>query len=118
VLHKPFTPESFATPLLRAAHAALEADGDRVDAENRQLRAQLQQWFAQPTSDARAGETLRQQMLAQQDQASKRMMQTVLDVSRVLTLEQRRQLAERAGQRTAMMERHRSERESMGKALP
>jgi hypothetical protein len=42
----------------------------------------------------------------------------VLDVSRVLTLEQRRQLAERAGQRTAMMERHRSERESMGKALP
>jgi protein CpxP len=98
--------------------AAASADMKAQREAGRALRAQLQQWFAQPTSDARAGETLRQQMLAQQDQASKRMMQTVLDVSRVLTLEQRRQLAERAGQRTAMMERHRSERESMGKALP
>jgi protein CpxP len=33
--------------------------------------------------------TLRQQMLAQHDQASKRMMQAMLDVSRVLTPEQR-----------------------------
>jgi periplasmic protein CpxP/Spy len=96
--------------------AAAAADMKAQHEAGRALRAQVQQLFTQPTLDARAAEALRQQMLAQQDQASKRMMQTVLDVSRVLTLQQRQQLAERFGQRTAMMERHRSERESLDKA--
>ena len=68
--------------------------------------------FAQPTVDARAAETLRQQMLAQHDQVSKRALQAMLDVSRVLTAEQRKALADRMAQRKAMMERHRAEREA------
>lgn len=96
--------------------AAAATDMKAQHEAGRALRAQAQQLFTQPTLDARAAEALRQQMLAQQDEASKRMMQTVLDVSRVLTLEQRQQLAERAGQRMAMMERHRSERGARDKA--
>lgn len=79
----------------------------------RTLRQQQMQLFAQPTVDARAAETLRQQMLAQHDAASKRMLQAMLDVSRVLTPEQRQKLAERSAQRRAMMERHRAEREQL-----
>lgn len=96
--------------------AAAATDMKAQHEAGRALRAQVQQLFTQPTLDARAAEALRQQMLAQQDQASKRMMQTVLDVSRVLTLEQRQQLAERANQRMAMMERHRGERGALEKA--
>jgi protein CpxP len=44
-------------------------------------------------------------MLAQHDQASKRMMQAMLDGSRVLTPEQRAKMADMAGQRRAMMDR-------------
>jgi Spy/CpxP family protein refolding chaperone len=96
--------------------AAAATDMKAQHEAGRALRAQVQQLFTQPTLDARAAEALRQQMLAQQDQASKRMMQTVLEVSRVLTLEQRQQLAERANQRMAMMERQRGERGSRDKA--
>jgi Spy/CpxP family protein refolding chaperone len=96
--------------------AAAAADMKAQQEAGRALRAQVRELFTQPTLDARAAEVLRQQMLAQHDQASKRMMQTVLDVSRVLTLEQRQQLAERIGQRTAMMERHRGERAAQDKA--
>ncbi len=79
----------------------------------RSLRDQSAALFAQPTVDARAAETLRQQMLAQHDQASKRQLQTMLDISRVLTPEQRQKIAERMKQGRAMMERHRSEREAL-----
>lgn len=61
----------------------------------RALRDQGRQIFAAPTVDAAAAETLRQQMLAQQDQASKRVLQAMLDVSKVLTPEQRAKMAER-----------------------
>jgi periplasmic protein CpxP/Spy len=76
----------------------------------RALRDQMMQLFTQPTVDARAAETLRQQMLAQHDQASKRTMQAMLDTSRVLTLEQRLKLADSLKQRRDMMERHQRER--------
>lgn len=79
----------------------------------RALHEQAAQIFAQPNVDARAAETLRQQMVARHDAASKRMMQAMLDASRVLTPEQRKTLAERMAQRRSMMERHRSERESL-----
>ena len=82
----------------------------------RQLHEQSQTLFAQPTVDARAAETLRQQMMAQHDQASKRMLQLMLDVSRVLTPEQRKSLSERMTQRRAMMERHRAERDGTERA--
>jgi Spy/CpxP family protein refolding chaperone len=79
----------------------------------RKLQEQGQVLFAQPTVDARAAEALRLQMLAQHDQASKRMMQTMLEVSRVLTPEQRKTLSDRMAQRRSMMERHHRERQSM-----
>ena len=95
--------------LVDAARADLRAQREA----GRKLHEQVQALWAQPTVDARAAEALRQQMLAHHDQASKRMTQLMLDVSRVLTPEQRKQIAERLQQRRAMMERHRGERESM-----
>jgi len=82
----------------------------------RKLHQDMQALFTQPTVDARAVEALRQQMLAQHDQASKRLMQAMLDTSRVLTAEQRKTLADRMAQRRSMMERHRAEREALDKA--
>lgn len=48
-----------------------------------------------PVVDANAAEQLRQQMLAQHDQASRRTLQAMLDISRVLTPEQRATLSQR-----------------------
>jgi Spy/CpxP family protein refolding chaperone len=75
-------------------------------------QVEMAKLFAQPTVDARAVEALRQQMLAQHDQASRRWTQAMLDISRVLTPEQRQLIAERMSQRQAMMQRHRAERDS------
>ena len=77
----------------------------------RALREQAMALFAQPTVDAAAAEALRQQMLAQHDRDSQRMMQTMLEVSRVLTPEQRQQLAERMQQRGERMKRHHDDRQ-------
>lgn len=77
------------------------------------VREQMMKLFAQPTVDANAAEALRAQMLQQHDQSSRRMMQAMLEVSRVLTPEQRKQIADRAAQRGAMMERHMNERRSL-----
>ncbi len=79
----------------------------------RALREQGLKLFTQPVVDANAAEALRQQMLQQHDQGSRRMMQTMLEVSRVLTPEQRKQLAERMAQRGDMMRRHMQERQSL-----
>jgi len=76
----------------------------------RALHEQGMQLFAAPTVDAAAAESLRQQMQAQHDQASKRMLQAMLDVSKVLTPEQRAKMVERMKQRGAMM-KDRRERE-------
>jgi Spy/CpxP family protein refolding chaperone len=77
------------------------------------LREQGMKLFSQPVVDANAAEALRKQMLQQHDEASKRMMQTMLEVSRVLTPEQRKQLADRMAQRGEMMRRHMQERQSI-----
>jgi Spy/CpxP family protein refolding chaperone len=107
------TPEQRAQikQILQAAQAELKAQRDA----GRKLHEQGQALFTQPAIDARAAETLRQQMLAQHDVASKRMLQAMLDVSRVLTPEQRKTLGERLAQRRGMMERHRAEREALDK---
>ena len=76
-------------------------------------REQMLTLFAQPTVDANAAEALRAQMLQQHDQSSRRMMQAMLEVSRVLTPEQRKVLGERMAQRGDMMQRHWSEREQL-----
>ena len=77
------------------------------------LREQALQLFTQPTVDANAAESLRQQMLAQHDQASKRMTQAMVEAANVLTPEQRTQLGEKMKQRRDMMEKHRKEREAL-----
>ena len=82
-----------------AAATDLKAQHDA----GRGLRDQGLQLFATPTVDARAAEALRRQMLDQHDQASKRVLQAMLDVSAVLTPEQRAKFAERMKQRHAGM---------------
>jgi periplasmic protein CpxP/Spy len=80
---------------------------------HRALREQGMKLFSQPTVDATAAEALRQQMLQQHDQASRRMMQSMLEVSRVLTPEQRKLMADRMAQRGDMMRRHMQERKQL-----
>ncbi|MFZ2651363.1 MAG: periplasmic heavy metal sensor [Burkholderiaceae bacterium] len=65
------------------------------------LRAKAVQVFAAPNVDAAAAESLRQQMHAQLDQSSKRVLQAMLDISQVLSPEQRAKLGERFKQRDA-----------------
>jgi periplasmic protein CpxP/Spy len=77
------------------------------------LQGEAAKLFAQPNVDANAVEALRQKQMAQHDQASKRMMQAMLDASRVLTPDQRKQLADRMQQRHQMMERHMKERQTL-----
>lgn len=67
----------------------------------RALHEQGMKLFTQPVVDANAVEALRQQMLQQHDQVSRRRMQALLDVSRVLTPEQRQQLAQKMAERKA-----------------
>ncbi len=100
--------------------AQIKAIADRARADlqaqreaARGTRDQLMALFTQPTVDANAAEALRAQRMQQADQASRRMMQAMLDASRVLSPEQRRQLAERMTQRRAMMERHMNERRAL-----
>jgi protein CpxP len=99
-----------------AQQAAADLKGQRE--QSRALRQQQLQLFTQPNVDANAAEALRQQMLQQHDQASRRVMQAMLDASRVLTPEQRAQLAERMKQRRQMFERHRDERRSIDGGAP
>ena len=80
---------------------------------SRALRQQMMTLFAQPTVDANAVEALRQKQLAQHDANSKRMSMVMLEVSRVLTLEQRKQMADYMSQRGAMMQRHQRERQAV-----
>lgn len=91
--------------IMDAARADMRAQHEAA----RPLHDQMRQLFTQPTVDARAAETLRQQLLAQHDRASQRMMQAMLDVSRVLSPEQRAKLAELKAQRRSMMEQRRAQ---------
>ncbi|MEO7150903.1 MAG: Spy/CpxP family protein refolding chaperone [Burkholderiaceae bacterium] len=72
----------------------------------RALRERSLAIFAAPTVDAAQAESVRQQMLAQHDAGSRRMLQAMLDASRVLTPEQRAKLAERMKERSARMQEH------------
>jgi Spy/CpxP family protein refolding chaperone len=87
---------------LRAQHEA-----------GRALREQAMSLFAQPTVDAAAVEALRQKQLAMHDAASKRMTAMMLEISRVLTSEQRKQMADYMNQRRDMMQRHWRERQAI-----
>ena len=95
--------------IMKSATADLQAQHQA----SRSQREQLMTLFAQPTVDARAVEAVRQQMLQQHDQSSRRWMQAMLDASAVLTPEQRAQVAERMKQRRDMMQRHQQERRAL-----
>jgi len=95
--------------IMRSAMTDLRAQHEA----SRGLREQAMTLFAQPTVDARALESVRQQMLQQHDQSSRRWMQAMLDASAVLTPDQRVQLAERMKQRRDMMQRHQRERRAL-----
>lgn len=88
-----------------AQAAAADLKGQRETA--RGLREKAAQVFAAPNVDAAAAETLRQQLHAQYDQTSRRMLQAMLDASRVLTPEQRAKLGERFKQRDAQRQERR-----------
>lgn len=72
----------------------------------RTLREKARAIFAAPTVDANAAEQVRQQMLAQHDQNSRRMMTAMLQVSQVLTPEQRAQMAQHLQQHGRGERRH------------
>jgi Spy/CpxP family protein refolding chaperone len=91
---------------IRRIADAAAADMKKQRESGAALRRQGMELFAQPTVDASAVEALRQQMLQQHDATSKRMTQAMLEISQVLTPEQRATLAERMKQRGDAMRRH------------
>ena len=84
----------------------------------RGLRQRAMQVFTAPNVDANAVEAVRQQMLQQHDQMSRRMTQAMLEVARVLTPEQRARLGERMRDRQARMEDRMKRMESMRQGMP
>jgi len=99
--------------------AAAAATDIKAQAEaGRALRQRAMQAFTAPTVDAGAVEQVRQQMLQQHDQMSRRMTQAMLDVARVLTPEQRARLGERMRDRQARMEDRMKRMESMRQGMP
>lgn len=92
---------------------AAAADLKTQHEAGRSLHDKALQIFAAPTVDAAAAESVRQQMQAQHDQVSRRMLQAMLDVSKVLTPEQRAKAAERMKLMGAQRDEHmqRMERE-------
>jgi Spy/CpxP family protein refolding chaperone len=101
---------------IRQIMSGAQGDLQKIHDATRALREQQMNLFAQPNVDAAAAEALRAQIQAQHDQASKRRLQAMIDASRVLTPEQRAQLAQRGKERRDMMERHRRERQQQGGA--
>lgn len=84
--------------------AIFEAAGKDMRAQadtRRQLHEQGLALLAQPTIDANAVESLRQQMLAQHDQASQRWSKAMVEAANVLTPQQRTQLADEMRKRAA-----------------
>lgn len=96
------------------ASADMKAQRD----SGRSLREKGVQIFAAPSVDAGAAESVRLQLNALHDQGSKRMLQAMLDVAKVLTPEQRAKIAERLKERQAVaqdrMQRMQSERSQPG----
>lgn len=92
-----------------------QADVKALHEQGRTLHEQGLALWAQPKLDAAAAEKLRQQMLAQHDQISKRMLQAMLDVGNVLTPEQRAKVAQQLQKHHEDMQRrmdeHRAKRQ-------
>ena len=95
-----------------AAGAAtdLKAQGEA----GRALRQRAMQAFTAPTVDAGAVEQVRQQMLQQHDQMSRRMTQAMVAAASVLTPEQRAAIGQRLNDRQARMEERMKKHEQDG----
>lgn len=89
--------------IARAAAQDLKAQHE----QSRALRDKAAALFTAPAVDAAAAESLRQQMLAQHDAASRRVTQAMVDAANVLTPEQRSQLGERLQDRKQRMQERR-----------
>lgn len=88
--------------IAQAAQADLNPTADAARADH----AKMVELFAQPSVDAAAVEALRQKMLARHDQVTRRVNVAMLDAAKVLTPEQRLQMADHMRQ----FEQRRSER--------
>ncbi len=91
--------------IAQAASADLRAQRQA----SRGLHQRWLQIFTAPNIDAAAAESLRQQMLVQHDQASRRMTQAMVDMARVLTPDQRAKIGQRIQDRMDRMERMREQ---------
>jgi len=89
---------------------ATRQDMQKLHEAGRGLHEKSMQVLTAPKVDEAAAESLRQQMLAQHDKVSKRALQAMLDISRVLTPEQRATLAQH-------MKDHMNERGSRGEHM-
>ena len=76
--------------IAEAAQADLKPTADAARSDH----ARMVELFAQPSVDAAAVESLRQKMLARHDQVSRRVNVAMLDAAKVLTPEQRQEMAE------------------------
>lgn len=84
-----------------AMSAAADVEGQR--GAGRGLRDQAMQIFTASSVDPVAAESVRQQMLVQHDQASKRMLQAMLEAAKVLTPDQRAKMGSRFKERHMQM---------------
>jgi periplasmic protein CpxP/Spy len=76
--------------IAESAQADLKPPADAARADH----TRMVELFAQPSVDAVALESLRQKMLARHDQLTRRVNVAMLDAAKVLTPEQRQQMAE------------------------
>lgn len=90
------------------AQAAKDLQGQRE--AGRKLHEQMAALLTAKEVDARAVEKLRQQIAAHHDQASKRMTTALVDASKVLTPEQRAQVAQHLKDRQARRDERRGGR--------
>ena len=95
---------------IRAIFDRARTDMQAQHESGRALRQQMMTLFTQPVVDANAVEALRQQGMQHHDAASRRMTQAMVEASRVLSPEQRKQLADQAAKRSEQMQRHLQER--------
>ena len=96
---------------IRQIAAAARTDMGAQREAGRALRDRAMKAFTQPTVDAREVETVRQAMLAQHDAGSRRMSQAMLEISQVLTPEQRINLGEQMKARSERWHQRQEQRQ-------
>ncbi len=96
---------------IRQITQAAMADGKAQFEAGRALREKGLALMSAPTIDTAAVEALRQQMLAQHEQMSKKMTETMIAVANVLTPEQRAKFAERMKMRGEERREHMQRRQ-------